>query len=299
MKALERISLFILLGATMFAVIAWPIALGLTLNQAWKNIIDSSFVISAFCTLVAAFAGAFGAQYIAERNKNREFLLREIRNTNAAIVIAFGICNHLLNLKSQHVRLLKKNYDRDRAEVIEKLECNAPQTLRFVAELQIIQPPSPPTDILNNHVFEKLSAEGRILSLAPMIHQALNSLSDSIEKRNNLVKNYQASSLSQSELATLYFGLPYGEGHVDAAYPSTLEAIVNQLDDCIHFTKIMCWELHDYGQYIRKRFGNNAPFISRPDFTKAEKSGLMPDPAVYVGWEKAFEKKYPKSSGLV
>ena len=55
-----------------------------------KNLANSAFFASLVAALAGAFAGAFAAQRIAERGKHREELLREIRNTNAAIAVAYG-----------------------------------------------------------------------------------------------------------------------------------------------------------------------------------------------------------------
>ncbi|MGH8730204.1 MAG: hypothetical protein ACREVF_00660 [Burkholderiales bacterium] len=87
--------------------------------EATKNFANSAFITALLGSLAGAFAGAAAAQRIAERSKHREELLREIRNTNAAIALAFGVCNTLLALKKQHVKSLKESYDAQKAALLE------------------------------------------------------------------------------------------------------------------------------------------------------------------------------------
>ena len=62
----------------------------LTIKTMWPTLRD--FLIAVAGSLAGAFAGAWGAQRIAERGKNRKELLEEIRNTNAA---NYGCVQHL------------------------------------------------------------------------------------------------------------------------------------------------------------------------------------------------------------
>src|SRR5689334_19372520 len=82
-----------------------------------KKIIED-FIVAG----TGAFAGAYGAQIITERSKLREELTKEIRNTNAAISISFGICNFLLSMKHQHVKDLKEKYDAQRKDFFAHFE---------------------------------------------------------------------------------------------------------------------------------------------------------------------------------
>ena len=80
------------------------------INQSYdllSTFIASDIFIVIISTLVAAFAGAYGAQYIVERNRKKEVFLKEIRNTNAAIAVAFTISNSFLSLKQQHIKSIE------------------------------------------------------------------------------------------------------------------------------------------------------------------------------------------------
>jgi hypothetical protein len=62
--------------------------------------LNSNLFTSLIGALAGAFAGAYGGQLIVERSKTRDELLKEMRNTNAAIMLAFGMCNTALSLRS-------------------------------------------------------------------------------------------------------------------------------------------------------------------------------------------------------
>jgi hypothetical protein len=83
-----------------------------------KGFFNSAFTTSLLGSLAGAFAGAVAAQRIVERGKRREELLSEIRNTNAAIVLAFGVCNLYLTLKKQSVKAMGESYCSLRKDVL-------------------------------------------------------------------------------------------------------------------------------------------------------------------------------------
>jgi len=73
---------------------------------------------SNFSTALAgAAAGAYGAQFIAERNERQRRLLREIRSTNAAIIVAFSITNMFYALKRQYVKELKERFEKQKKDL--------------------------------------------------------------------------------------------------------------------------------------------------------------------------------------
>jgi len=85
------------------------------------------FLNSSFSTaLFGAFAGALGAQYIAVRSERKKRILDEIRNTNAAISMAYTIMNIFINAKRQHIRTLKSNYEESHRAFHNHLNNQAP-----------------------------------------------------------------------------------------------------------------------------------------------------------------------------
>jgi hypothetical protein len=83
-----------------------------------KDFLNSNFFTAIAGACAGAFAGAYGAQRIVARGKEKEELLAEIRNTNAATVVALGICNTFLAIKKQHVKRLKETFERQKADYL-------------------------------------------------------------------------------------------------------------------------------------------------------------------------------------
>lgn len=253
-------------------------------------------------SLSGAFAGAVAAQRIIERSKLRDELIREIRNTNAAIAVAFGICNSLLCLKQQYVKDLKFKYDNLQAARLEhdrkRKSGEIPHDERFAFELdlQTFQALMQPTDILRELVFEKLSVDGCQLNLVIVLIQAIHGLDESIEMRENLIEKYRSLTAegNQDDVNAFYLGLHYGDGHISREYPSLIEAIATQTDDGIACSKLLCQNLSNHGEQLlavlKKNFRTESQSVDKFTFSKAESLGLMPDETKYTDWLSAFKK---------
>jgi hypothetical protein len=249
-------------------------------------------------SLAGAFAGAYGAQRIAERAKIRDELLKEIRNTNAAIMVTFGICNSLLAIKKQHVKSLKETFEAHKADFLghqNKLqsgEISKDKIFELSVDLQTLSLQILPVDILHTQVFEKLSLTGRPLVIATTLSQAVHSLSMSLEKRNQLIESYKV--VDAAIFPTLYLGLQHGR-NVNLEYPSVIDAIYSQTDDGIFFSQLLCKDLVEHGEQVAKKIKKNyrkvATSINKPDFAKVEASGLMPKVENYSDWFTMFSKK--------
>jgi hypothetical protein len=265
----------------------------------WPSV--SGFFNSTFFTSIAgsfagAIAGAYGAQRIAERGKQREELSSEIRNLNAASMVAFTICNSLLSLKSEHVKRLKEDYYRERDRVIEhrgRVERgDAPSgiAITYIADLQTLPLLSPPSDLLRIFLLDRVSSVSRATALYLTLQQVLNSLNTSIKKRNDLIKFFQENqdNLSEEDRAILYFGLPYKGGSVNLEYSAAIDSIYEQLDDAIFFSYHLCRDLVRIAEKIRARykslFGKRAPKVNTISFEKALAEGLVPNEDRYAGW---------------
>jgi len=256
-----------------------------------------------FTSLSGAFAGAYGGQLIVEKIKNRETLLTEIRNTNAAIMMSFDICNSYLSLKKQHVKALKETFDKQRDDLntfhAGRKSGQIPNNVifQFQADLQTLETMLVPIGVLQKLVFEKISLNGRPLNLTSTLIRTVQSLNNSIQKRNQLIEIYRANSPMPSELLVMhYFGLPNSGGHIDNNYPSCIEFIYEQTDDCIFFSELLCKDLVAHGEQLKKKFGKKAPKINKPDFNKAVDVGLMPDESKYSDWTNMFVKADEKNS---
>lgn len=268
----------------------------------FKDFFNSVFFTAIAGSLAGAFAGAYGAQWIAERSKYREQLLKEMRITNAVIIVAFGICNSLLSLKKQHVKTLKEDFDIQKSALLNHQkrrqlgEIGNDAVFHFVADLQTLSIPPLSGDILQTQIFEKLSVVNRPLSLTTTLNQTIHSLNASLEKRNQLIEFYKSGDSEVT--APVYFGFPQG-GKINQDYPSVIEAIYNQTDDGIFFSQLLCKDLVEHGNQIAEQFKKNfkkgAPTISEPDFSEAVKLNLMPTADKYNYWFTMFIKKIPPS----
>lgn len=263
-----------------------------------KDFFNSTFFTSVIGAFFASFAGAYGAQQLAEKTKARDRLTAEIRDTNAATNVAFSLCNALLSIKGQHVRRLKEDLHSQRLALEEhnkKLAAGklAPGTqFHFTADLELLSLPPLPIDVLQKIVFERLSLIGRPLNLATVLGQTLHELTSSLRHRNELIAGYKSGQVRFS--AECYFGLPQGDS-VDRDYPSTVDGIFSQTDDGIFFSQLLCKDLMEHGRALAKKFEKlyrvDAPVISEVDFGIAEKKGLVPSSDNYSDWMNKFVKK--------
>lgn len=165
------------------------------------EVLNSAFSIALVGGFVGAAGGALGAQHIAERNRRREELLRELRNTNAATMASFSICNAALALKKQHVQPMHEQFTRER-EALEvfkarrrKGEIPSNVEHRIAADLRTYPAPITAMETLKGLVFKEISAYGRPLALVSVLDQSLAGLSESIGKRDTWVQRFSSGGV--------------------------------------------------------------------------------------------------------
>jgi hypothetical protein len=263
-----------------------------------EKALNSSFSIALIGGLTGAFAGAWGAQRVAERSKRREDLLRELRNTNAATMTAFSTCNAALALKKQHVLPMYEQFHRDkqalqeflRRRAVGQVQTNAP--FHFTADLRSFPALEVPIDTLKDLVFHRISAYGRPLALASVLDQSIIGLRSAIQQRDQTIQRIQDRVISSADLPNYYFGLPLSGGDTNQQYPDLVEAIHSYVDDVAFFSSLLCIDLPAHGDQVHALFlksvGKGAPRVSKPDFAGPKASGLMPSDANYSDWLKAF-----------
>ena len=102
-----------------------------------KDFFNSVFFTAIAGFLAGAFAGALGAQRMADKTRNREELLKEIRATNASVMVSFGICNSLLSAKKQHIKSIKETFDQHKIATMDAIKAQQAGTggvVNFVAD---------------------------------------------------------------------------------------------------------------------------------------------------------------------
>jgi hypothetical protein len=261
----------------------------------WLN---SNLSIAFVGGLTGAFGGALGAQRIVERSKRRDEWLRELRNTNAATMVAFSACNAALATKKQHVEPLRTGFNEARG-VLLKFQAERTSGQRqgnteyhVPLDLRVFPAPVVPMETLKNLVFEKLSAVGRPLALVSVLEQSLAGARDAVAKRELLVQRFASGGIPENLIANFYFGLKLPNGHLSQEYPDLIEGLYSYMDDIAFFSALLCTDLMAHGNRLHaaftKRFGKGAPRVSTVDFSGPRKSGLIPPDSQYNDWLRAF-----------
>lgn len=274
--------------------------------------LNSGFTIAFIGALAGAFAGATGAQRIIERSKGREELLKELRNTNAAIMVSFTICNTVLGVKKQIVKPLYEQFRQDRAAYQAFLaqsrtgQNQSPKRFHFNADLQSFAAPILPTETLNHLVFDGISAYGRSLGLVSMIENAAAGLATAVAKRDRLIAAFgQLSAFGQLRpppdvMASHYFGEQTPSGDTPREHADVVEVIHSYTNDLIFFSSQLCADLIQHGQNKRrqfeKQFGKGAPEITKVDFGGPKNSGLFPPDSDYSSWSGWITEGTPVAS---
>jgi hypothetical protein len=285
------------------------------LDYSWQDVtlfLNSNFTTSLTGALAGALGGALAAQSIADRAKRRETLLEEVKSTNVALMLTFTICNAGLALKKQFTKPIHDAYVEKRASLQEfqrqrALGQVAPNAMfEFQADLRTVPMPVVPIDALKHQVYEKISASGRPLALVVALTGSVAALAEVIAKRNVLIERFQRQGQQVEPFPALYFGLPYGGGHLNTEFADTVEGLYRLADDVIFFGELLGKDLIAHGTKViarhkpadRKRLS-----LHRVDFTDASKSGLMPEEANYADWLKGFpsaaQQSAPADSGAL
>lgn len=261
----------------------------------WMN---ANFSIAFVGGLTGAFGGALGAQRIVERARQREDWLRELRNTNAATMVAFSACNAALATKKQHTEPLRKKFNEAKEALLkfqaERASGQRQGNAEYHVELDLKVFPAPvvPIETLKDLVFQRLSAVGRPLALVSVLEQSLAGARDAVAKREALVQRFATGQIPEQLTAHFYFGLKLPNGHVSQEHADLVEGVYSYVDDIAFFSALLCSDLMEHGERLRaayvKRYGKDAPQVSKVDFTGPKGSGLIPPDSQYNDWLRAF-----------
>jgi len=272
-------------------------------NAGWA-FLNSNLAIAFIGGFAGATGGALGAQRIFERSRKREERLKELRYTNAAIMVAHTICNAALALKKQHVQPMRESFLKAKADLEEfKAKRNAGQIaadVEFHVQMDMRTYPAPivPIETLKHIVFQEISAVGRPLSLVAVVEQSLIGLTAAIAKRDQLIQRFASGDIPEQVHANYYFGLPLQGGHVNQEFPDTVEAIYSYVDDLAFFSSLLCNDLMKHGSKVRealvKKSPKHVPHVSEADFSGPVKSGLIPPDSQYSDWLNAFVERSEK-----
>lgn len=280
---------------------AWAVA------AAYAFVTQNAVNLTVFIPFGSAFFGAYTAQRIAELNRTREDLTKEIRSTNAALSVAFSVCNSAIALKRQHVTQMKEEFRKSKADFEEHLrkratgEIQGDKVYRFPVHLMTLNPPKLASDSLRSMVLDRLTAVGRPLHLAVEIVESTQTLTTCLDTRNKVIedmKKNNSEGLSNDGSAQRFFGLKFGGGHQDLTFPHLVDNIARSTDDVIFFAYLLCEDLRKHGDKLvekyHKRFGSvDAPHISEIDFSPRVADGTVPPRDQYKDWTTNFVERVP------
>jgi len=264
----------------------------------WQYL-NSNIAIAVIGGFTGAIGGALGAQRIVERSRRREERLKELRYTNAAIIVAHTVCNAALALKKQHVQTMREDFIKSRADLESfKAKRNAnliPPNVEFNLHMDMRNYPAPivPIETLKHIVFQEISAVGRPLALVAVIEQSLIGLGAAIAKRDALIQRFSSGEIPEDKRLHYYFGLPLQGGHVNQEYPDLVEAIYSHVDDLAFFGYQLCTDLMKHGAKVREaliaeKSSKQVPHVSEVDYSGPKKTGLIPPDSQYGDWVNAF-----------
>jgi hypothetical protein len=263
---------------------------------------------SLFTTIIGALAGAgigaWAAGYISERNKNREQLTKEIRDTNAAIVLALSVTNCGLVLKKQHIIPLKIDYETERnkcLEIIAQITIGKSQT--DIAQLRLLELDqiSPPISYLQDIVLSRLSTASRALAVVTELNESVCNLNTALKRRNELITKFKNNDLPEgASKEHFYFGLRYANSQTNEEYRDSIIGITHYTNDLIFFGSLLCDDLREHGELLvssfnKKRLGGETPEINEFDLSGARNEGLIPPSEDYEPWTTGFQKRPPKA----
>ncbi|WP_440640095.1 hypothetical protein ACSHT2_01645 [Bradyrhizobium sp. PUT101] len=244
---------------------------------------------------VTAGLGAFVGGWVASRSFTKRAVVAELNALSTALALCFSISNKFIALKLQHVASMKQRFHQVKREHEEFMRRPMQARGRFVfqADFQTLSPMLVPIDELKKTVFEKTSIRGRGLVALVDLASSIEGLSEAMESRTELAHEIRnRSNKTDEDVAALYFGIRMQNGHIDERYSTNVDAIYRQTDDCIFFSRILAYELVQYGNSLRRRhmwrYWLGLPKMRDADWSKAQAEGALPDHAEYERWLSGF-----------
>lgn len=267
------------------------------------GVLNANFTIAFIGGFAGAIGGALGAQHIAERARRRDEMAKELRNTNASIMVAFQICSSTLALKHQHVQPMWQAFERQKAELVEfkrrRRSGEIPSNTEFIleADFKVFPAPLVPIETLKKLVFEQVSTYGRPLALVAVLEQSIEGLREAVQKRDALIHRF-STTIPKELFANYYFGLKLPSGDTNQEHPDSVDVIQSYVDDVSFFSSLLCADLIAHGKLIRQQllkfWKKGVPNVSSADFSGPRAKGLLPPDAQYADWLNGFRTSEDK-----
>jgi hypothetical protein len=259
--------------------------------------------------IVTGLFGAVLGAWITGRRDTKRQVIEELNSLRAARAICFSICNKFLALKSQHILDLHRDYFLDREELQAAHAVaqagGAPAIVQVRADYQTLTPIWFPIEGLQRLMFDKINVGGRGLVTAIELISAIDAITKAIEYRNQLCAEFlNKPPQNQREIVERYFGIPSAaRSAVDERFVMSVNALYNQTDDCIFYSRSLAEELFAYNlrrwRRYRWRYRLRLPKPAPEDWSLAISRGLMPHSERYASWERGFRSTQSWRSRVV
>lgn len=265
------------------------------LSQLWDGITESWRSTSIIAFVTGAIGTAFGA-WLTSRAAAKRRVIDELKAIRAAYALCQTITNKALAVKRQHIKPTKERYDQAQIAFVAH-QWNPQGPLSLQLDLNTLSQLSFPGDRLLAILFEKSSVNMKALTLAVQTQSSTEDFRASINVRNDLIdefkKNTPPTPMAKFQF---YFGLP-GQGMIDLRFRNNIEALTQQVDDCIMFSLMLGEELvkaeNAFQRRYRFRFRLGFRKMIPADWGVAYAAGLIPARLQYADWDEKFV--YPPS----
>ena len=96
-------------------------------------------------------------------------------------------------------------------------------------------------------------------------------------------------------MPALYFGRPYGEGHVSTEYLDTMTGLQNLTDDVIFFSHLLCKDLTTHGNKVLGKFKSQFKVVLEQihaiELLPEKTENLIPSDEQYSEWLSGFRER--------
>lgn len=262
---------------------------------------------SLLVALFGAGAGAWAAQSLAAKIREREERLRTVRAANAAAMLAYTIVDSMLGFKHQLVKPMVDTYTIERTRLrAERASASTrppgawpgPVTIHAPADMRTFAAMLTPIKELQEFVFKQVSPPIRPFWVMGVLAGTLAALEQLTTERNNLIGEFRDASRNGKDVIESYFGLETPTG-ADQRYPHLVDAISEKTDDAIYFAKLVGDDLRTYTTALRATLPANtqpfAPIVTSADFSR--RADIMPSAEHYADYNRMRQDVYPCGTG--
>jgi hypothetical protein len=275
---------------------------------ALEKLLTAELGRSLLTALFGAGLGAFAAQSLAAKIREREERLRTVRTANAATMLVYTITDSMIGFKHQIIKPMVDQYMTERQRVIDEASAarNRPrgaydgQVVIFAdMQLQAFSAPWTPLKELQEIVFKQISPPLRPTWLLGTLSATIATLERLANERNTLLHEFREASGTEKDMVPVFFGLHTSKG-ADQRYLHTVEAMKAIIDDAIWFSNTIGDDLLRYTTALRKTLPPAvrafAPVLVSADFSR--RADMMPDATKYGDYDRMRQEIRALGTGI-